>query len=154
MTRIEHDVRLDRPADEVFDFLAHGENNPRWQPLVTETVQASQPLGVGTRFHQRMRHPLGFTVSANYRIVSYVPTLELVLQTSSGGPLRPTQRYTLSAHPDGSTTLRTSIEYRPHGAMRIALPVLALLHPVFAWEASWIENLRDVLGSPVAAAVR
>jgi uncharacterized protein YndB with AHSA1/START domain len=151
MTRIEHDVRLDRPAAEVFAFLAHGENNPRWQPLVTETAPTSEPLGVGTRFHQRMRHPLGFTVSADYRIVGYAPARELVLQTDSGGPIRPTQRYTLSAGPDGSTTLRVTITCRPRGAMRIALPVLALLHPLFAWEASWIENLSEVLDSPVAA---
>jgi uncharacterized protein YndB with AHSA1/START domain len=151
MTRIEHQVKIDRPAEEVFDFLADGANNPRWQPPAVETTQTNGPLGVGTEFHQTMRHPLGFKVSANYRIVSYERPRELALQTSSGGPIRPTQRYELTADTDGFTTLRTIIEYHPQGLVQIALPVLALLHPLFAWEASWIDNARETLSSPVMA---
>jgi uncharacterized protein YndB with AHSA1/START domain len=151
MTRIEHHLQIDRPATEVFAFLADGANNPLWQPPVIETTHAARPLGVGTTFHQKMRHPLGFKVSADYRIVSYVPSRELAFQTSSGGLIRPTQRYELTANSDGSTTLRTVIEYHPHGLMRITLPVLALLHPLFAWEASWIDNVKDELSSPVTA---
>jgi uncharacterized protein YndB with AHSA1/START domain len=150
MTRIEHHVQIDRPAAEVFAFLADGANNPRWQPPTIETTQAPGPLGVGTKFHQRMRHPLRFKVSADYRIVTYVPSRELSLQTISGGLIRPTQSYELTANADDSTTLRTIIEYHPHGLMKIALPVLAVLHPLFAWEASWIDNVRDAL-KPVTA---
>lgn len=154
MTRIEHHVNINRPTEEVFDFLADGANNPRWQPPVIETTQTDGPLGVGTKFHQKMRHPLGFKVSADYRIVSYQPPRELALQTSSGGLIRPTQRYELTANTDGSTTLRTIIEYRPQGLMQIALPLLALLHPLFAWEASWIDNAREVLSSTITAKAR
>ena len=31
-TRAEHQVTIDRPAEEVFAFLANGANNLRWQP--------------------------------------------------------------------------------------------------------------------------
>ncbi len=93
-----------------------------------------------------MRHPLGFKVSADYRVAVYEPGRELALQTSSGGPLRPTVRYLLTADTNAATTVRSIIEYRPAGLAQIALPVLALLHPLFAWEASWIDNARDVLG--------
>jgi hypothetical protein len=98
-----------------------------------------------------MRHPLGFKVSANYQIVCYEPPRELALQTSSGGPIRPTQHYELTANTDGSTTLRTIIEYHPQGLMQIARPLLALLHPLFAWEAAWIDNARETLSSQVIA---
>jgi hypothetical protein len=40
MTQAYHDVRVDRPIGEVFDFLAEGVNNPRWQPPVVRTAQA------------------------------------------------------------------------------------------------------------------
>lgn len=145
MTSVEHKVKIDRPAEEVFDFLADGANNPRWQPPVIETTQIDSPLTVGTRFHQTMRHPLGFKVSADYRVTVYEPGRELALQTSSGGPVRPTQRYQLTADTNGSTTVRSVIEYHPKGLVRIALPMLALLHPLFAWEASWLNKARDVL---------
>jgi uncharacterized protein YndB with AHSA1/START domain len=149
--RIEHQVNIDRPIEEVFDFLADGANNPRWQPPVIATTQTSGPLDLGTKFDQTMRHPLGFKVSANYQIVSYEPPRELALQTISGGPIRPTQRYELTANTDGATTLRTIIEYHLQGLMQIALPVLALLHPLFVWEAAWIDNARETLSNPVIA---
>ena len=31
-------VRIDRPADLVFDFLADGTNNPTWQPAVVDVA--------------------------------------------------------------------------------------------------------------------
>jgi uncharacterized membrane protein len=150
MTMTEHDVRIDRPAAEVFAFLADGTNNPRWQPPVIETHPPAGPIGVGAQFHQKMRHPLGFKVSADYRVVDYQPGRQLSVQTSSGGPIRPTQRYELTANGDGSTTVHTAIEYRPQGIMQLARPLLGLLHPLFAWEASWIDNARDVLSAPTA----
>ena len=32
-------VRIDRPVDVVFDFLADGTNNPAWQPAVVDVAQ-------------------------------------------------------------------------------------------------------------------
>lgn len=152
-TRAEHQVTIDRPAEEVFAFLANGANNPRWQPPVIETTQTDPTLGVNTRFHQTMRHPLGFKVPADYQITTYEPGRELALETTSGGPVHPTQRYELTSTPDGGTILRSVIEYQAQGLMRFALPVLALLHPLFAWEASWIEKARDAVsaGTPTTS---
>ena len=145
MTRIEHETTIERPPEEVFRFLADGSNNPRWQPPVLATSQLGPHLGVGTTFAQTVRHPFGFTVSCDYRITVFEPGRELALQTISGGPVRPIQRYLLTATPDGATTVRDVIEYRPRGLVRFALPTLALLRPLFAWEASWVDNARAVL---------
>jgi hypothetical protein len=90
-------------------------------------------------------------VSADYRVVDGESPRKLTFQTTSGGPIRPAQRYELTVNTDGSTTVRSIIEYHPRGLMKIALPVLALLHPLFAWEASWIDNAPDVLNGPVIA---
>ena len=51
----------------------------------------------------------------------------------------------LSGNATGGTTVRCTIDVRAAGAARIAAPVLALLRPLFAWEASWLDNARDVL---------
>lgn len=58
-TRAEHQVTIDRPAEEVFAFLANGANNLRWQPPVIETTQIDPTLGVNTRFPPDDAPPAG-----------------------------------------------------------------------------------------------
>jgi uncharacterized membrane protein len=154
MTRVQREVQIDRPAEEVFAFLADGSNNPSWQPRVIETIQVDTPLGVGTRFHQTVRHPLGFRVSADYVLTVYEPGHELALRTTSGGPIRPTQHYHLTADTTTSTTVRSCLEYRPEGLARGAYPLFALLRPLFSWEASWLDRAGDVLGEAAEDARR
>ena len=50
MTHATHTVHIDRPIEDVFDFLANGANNPRWQPLVVSTVPADDTEGAGSTF--------------------------------------------------------------------------------------------------------
>lgn len=100
-----------------------------------------------------MRHPLGLKVPADYQITTYEPCRELALETTSGGPVHPTQRYELTRTPDRGTILRSVIEYQAQRLVRFAPPTLALLHPLFASEASWIDKARDAVsaGTPTAS---
>jgi uncharacterized membrane protein len=153
MAQAHRHVRIERPIEEVFDFLADGSNNPRWQPPVVSTVPdeqgaAEKAAEVGTTFHQTVRHPLGFKVSSNYRITEYHRPDRLSLTVTSGGPIRPTLSYALTAAGSGSTDVRCTVQYRPSGLARLALPAVALLHPLFAWEASWIDGARDEIEEP------
>jgi uncharacterized protein YndB with AHSA1/START domain len=145
MTRARHSVDIARPIEDVFDFLADGGNNPRWQTRVTSTTQLGPTLGVGTAFKQSMRHPLGFAVPASYRITVLQRPHILVKAGTSGGPIRPTETYELTENATGGTTVKCTIDVQLAGAGHIAAPLLALLHPLFAWEASWLDNARDIL---------
>lgn len=128
MTKAHDDARIDRPITEVFDFLADGTSNPRRQPLVVRTARSEGTLGVGTTFHQRVRHPLGYTGSAAYRIISYESPHLLAMTVTSGGPIRPTLTYILM--PDcEATIMHCAIEHHLSGRARLATPILALLHP-------------------------
>ena len=152
MTGARHSVDIARPIEDVFDFLANGANNPRWQTRVTSTTQLGPTLGVGTAFKQSMRHPLGFAVPASYRITVFERPRIIAKAGTSGGPIRPTETYELTKNATGGTTVRCTIDVQPAGAGRIAAPLLALLHPLFAWESSWLDNARDILqGSSVPA---
>ena len=47
--RFEATVVIDRPIDEVFAFLANGENDPKFSPRVLEIAKTTDgPTGVGT----------------------------------------------------------------------------------------------------------
>ena len=147
MSQAHHDVRIDRSAEDVFDFLAAGANNPRWQPFVVSTTPPDAPVGEGSTFRQRARHPLGFTVPADYRITAYERPQRLATQIISGGPIRPTAIYDLTRAGESVTDLRCTIEFHPTGLARLANPAFALLHPLFAWEASWIERAQRLLNA-------
>lgn len=147
MTSAQYDTRISRPIDDVFDFLSDGTNNPRWQRLVVQTVGPAGPIGVDSVFDQRVRHPLGFTASADYRITGDDRPRCLALAVVSGGGIRPTVTYDLTPIDDEATTVRCRIEYYPNGFARLASPALALLHPLFAWQASSISRASQLLES-------
>jgi uncharacterized protein YndB with AHSA1/START domain len=47
--RFETTVVIDRPIEEVFAFLADGENDPKFSPRVLEIAKTTEgPPGVGT----------------------------------------------------------------------------------------------------------
>lgn len=144
MTTATHEVLLERPIDEVFDFIADGRSNPLWQPIVASTTRSEHAIKVGDTFSQRVRHPLGYTVSADYRVVTYERPRLLALTVVSGGPIRPTITYALNSEGQG-TRVRCTIEHHPRGVGRLAEPLLVLLYPLYAWEASWIERIPDLL---------
>jgi uncharacterized protein YndB with AHSA1/START domain len=49
--RFEATTVIDRPIEEVFDFLADGTNDPKFSPRVLEIAKTTDgPVGVGTRF--------------------------------------------------------------------------------------------------------
>jgi hypothetical protein len=153
MASAEHEIRIDVPADTVFDFLLDGSNNPSWQPTVIDAKPTSEPLGLGTTFHETIRHPLGFKVSADYEVTLAERPSALTLSSSGGGPIHPTQRYRLTDHGDGSSTVTSTVEYQPKRIPRAAGPALALLHPLFAWEARWIERLPGAIAKSDTAEV-
>jgi hypothetical protein len=51
MGRIEGEIVINRPVEEVFDFVADERNEPRYNPRIRRAEQISAgPIGVGTRF--------------------------------------------------------------------------------------------------------
>lgn len=145
MMLAHHDVRIDRPIADVFEFLADGTKNPQWQHLVVATAPPEGPIGVGSIIRQRARHPLGFTVSADYRVSEFSVPNRLSLQVISGGPVRPTMTFDLTPEGEASTVVRCTVAFRPGGIARLVTPALSLFHPLFAWEAASIERARPIL---------
>ncbi len=53
--RVEGNLVIDRPLEEVFDFVADERNEPRYNPQMTRAEKISPgPIGVGTQFHSVM----------------------------------------------------------------------------------------------------
>ena len=54
--RVEGDIIINRPIEEVFDFCADERNEPRYNPQMAHVEQTSSgPIGLGSQFRAEMR---------------------------------------------------------------------------------------------------
>ncbi len=84
MIRIETRVVIDRPIEEVFEFVSDVENNPLWQSSVIKGRQTSPgPLGVGTTIITISRY-LGLRIKTDWTVVEYEPNKNYVAKSISG----------------------------------------------------------------------
>lgn len=64
---------IDRPIEEVFAFLADGENDPKFSPRVQEIRRTTDgPIGVGTRFASTVKDA-GMTTKREFELTAFVP---------------------------------------------------------------------------------
>jgi uncharacterized membrane protein len=82
MINKEISVFINRPAQEVFDYLAALERAGEWQKDVVRS-EIHGPLAVGTTgvFVQKF---MGREIANEYRITSYSPPHEICFETTSG----------------------------------------------------------------------
>jgi len=91
-------IHIDRPADEVFDFVAEAENNPRWRSYVVETTWLDAgPMRVGRRGRQVSR-VLGRPMAVIAEIVEWDPPRHVAWQAVQGFA---TIRTDCSVEPEG-----------------------------------------------------
>lgn len=121
-------VQIDRPVDEVFDFVTNPGNFTRWAgALVKESRQTSPgPVGVGTTFTQ-VNMLMGRRFVSEMRVVTYEPQRHFEYVTTSG-PISFAGHYSF-APVDGGTgtggTRFTSVdESEPSGLLRYLQPLL------------------------------
>ena len=72
MPHAEHSVTVERPIDQVFAFLADGENDPRWRSGVLD-IERVAGEGVGAQYRQGVKGPMGRRVAADDEVTEFVP---------------------------------------------------------------------------------
>jgi hypothetical protein len=56
MARVSGDILIERPVEEVFDFVADQRNEPAYNPRMLQSEKITEgPIGVGTRFRATAR---------------------------------------------------------------------------------------------------
>ena len=64
-------IRIDRPIERVFDFLADGENDKRFSARIIEIAKTTDgPVGVGTRYVSKAKD-LGLTAEHEFEITAF-----------------------------------------------------------------------------------
>jgi uncharacterized membrane protein len=124
MLRVEESVEINRPVEEVFNYVSTVENSPEWAgPPIEVHREGSGPVREGDRFTyiakflgRRFETPSEVTSSEPNRRFSYRAT---------GGPI-PDQNWTVTFEetPTGGTRLTQVVEGEPGGFFRLVGPLL------------------------------
>jgi uncharacterized protein YndB with AHSA1/START domain len=127
MAHAEARVTIEKPAREVFDFLADGVNNKRWRSGVVEISRVSGDAvsgeGVGARYRQTLRGPGGRSIDGDYRITACDRPTRLAFEVVAG-PARPTGTFLLRPEGPSSVSVTFTLDLQPRGLMRAMAPMV------------------------------
>lgn len=143
MPRAEHTVTIHRSAEDIFDFLADGTNNPLWRSGVLEIAPVGDATGLGATYRQLLSGPAGRKIAGDYRVTTFDRPRTLGFEVIAG-PLRPTGVFEVTPSPSGETEVTFCLAAVPHGIMRLMTPMIARqMHT----ETSSLEVLKTRLES-------
>jgi uncharacterized protein YndB with AHSA1/START domain len=135
-------ITIDRPAEEVFAFLAQFENVPRWNDAISETRQTTVgPGGVGARYEQTRTLPTRSTET--FEVTTYEPDQTLAIR-GTFGPFP--GRFTYELEPMGNhTRLINTVDLEPSASVSIIAPLMTTR--VKAAVAANLGQLKQILES-------
>jgi uncharacterized protein YndB with AHSA1/START domain len=114
--RFEGTVVVDRPIEEVFAFLADGENDPKFSPRVLEMRKTTDgPPGVGTRYASTVKDA-GMKTQREFELTEFdAPTTIRWAERSKNLVTAPEGGYHLEPAGDGRTKLTVFNSLEGHG---------------------------------------
>ena len=140
MPQAEHSVTIDRPAADVFHYLAVGENCTEWRSGVIEIKKVAGD-GVGAHYKQSVRGPGGRAIPADYTITEFKPNSLIAFQTTVG-PVRPRGRYALRES-GGATTVTFNLDADLTGFKKLLMG--GMVGKTMASEVRAIEKVKTIL---------
>ena len=122
MIRIEFDVDVERPVEDVFAYLTDPRRLHEWQPRTTSVeVEGDEPVGVGTRFRET-RQILGRDIEQTVEVSEYEPPRRFGLRIVDG-PLKVDGAHELEPRGSG-TRIHVVAAGEPTGAARLGGPLV------------------------------
>jgi uncharacterized protein YndB with AHSA1/START domain len=124
MAHAQNTLVIARPIDEVFSYLADGNNNLYWRSGVLEIERTSAAMGTGATYRQVLAGPGGRKIRGDYRVTGYDPPHSLDFAVTAG-PARPTGRFTLTEDAPDRTTVTFTLDLTPTGLLWLLGPMIA-----------------------------
>ena len=85
--QVDTTIIIERPATEVFDFIADMSNNPDWQQGQQSCVWTSEPpIAVDSTYDQVAKF-LGREIRSSFEVVEYEPDRIRIVSTSGPMPI-------------------------------------------------------------------
>jgi ligand-binding SRPBCC domain-containing protein len=142
---VEESVVINRPPEEVFDYVANSQNLPEWSSPVQEVRSETQgPLvEEGARFTTVAKF-LGRSFETPFEVIVHDPPRRHT-DRSRGGPFPQEYTHIIEEVEGGGTRLTEVMEGEPRGFFRLAGPLLEMAgRRQFRAD---LETLKDLLES-------
>jgi Polyketide cyclase / dehydrase and lipid transport len=122
MAHVEGEIIINRPVEEVFDFVADERNEPRYnEEMLKCELTTGESIGAGSRFHAEMSmrgKPVGMTVEfIGYDRPRVLASVSQVSSMDIEGQL------VFDPIPEG-TRMHWSWNLKPHGFLRLLTPLV------------------------------
>jgi uncharacterized protein YndB with AHSA1/START domain len=140
MPSAKHGVTIQRPVEDVFVFIADGEQCPKWRSGVLDIKRVSGE-GVGTRYAQGVSGPMGRRIAADYEITAFEPNRRIEFQTTAG-PVRPHGRYDFEAT-DGGTRLTFALDATIAGLRKLLMG--SMVQRTMDTEVAALDKVKQIL---------
>lgn len=130
MARIDGEMVIAAPVEQVFDMVADERNEPLYNPRIVQAQKTSQgPVGRGTRFTAQPKG-MGARGAMTIEVVEYDRPRRLV--TSIRSSYMDADGTLTFAPVEGGTRMRWSWDMRLQSALRVLSPLLRAIGP--RWE--------------------
>jgi uncharacterized membrane protein len=120
---IQKTTIINRPVEEVFEFLSDKQNYPR----ITDMITSVKELG-GGRIQKTIAGPGGFELTVEERFTSIVPNEFLAVRSEPNSPIQYAMRVWFEPEGDESTRVHIEATYNPPGG-------------VLAHSAAWLAGM-------------
>jgi uncharacterized protein YndB with AHSA1/START domain len=141
MQQAQGSVTIARPVDAVFAYLTDGEKCPQWRSGVLDIKRVTGDGGLGTRYRQGVKGPMGRRIAADYEVTAYEPNRRIEFQAVAG-PARPHGRYDL-APDDGGTRVSFALDAQLSGLRKLLMG--AAVQRTMDAEVKALDQLKQVL---------
>jgi uncharacterized protein YndB with AHSA1/START domain len=125
MARVEGEIIIARPVDEVFDFVADERNEPGYNPRMVRAEHVSSvPIGAAAQFQTELR-TMGRTMPMTVEFTRFERPRLLASKTTSS--IMETEGALTFESVAAGTRMRWSWDVRPRGALKLLTPLVGLL---------------------------
>jgi len=143
MAHAEQMIVINRPIQEVFNFVLDGSKNMLWRPSVADVQAVSgKPAGAGAVFKQGLKGPGGRRMDGDYQIVEATAPSFIKFEVIAG-PARPTGTYQFDTVANG-TQVKFVLDYQTKGLAKLMEP---MINRAMREEVGCLTNLKAYLES-------
>ena len=123
MNRFDATTLIDRPIEEVFAFLADGENDPKFSPRVLEIAKTTDgPPGVGTVYASTVKDA-GVKTKREFKLTEFDPPTRIRwTETSKNVITVPEGGYDLAPEGEGTRVTLHNV-FEGHGFGKLMVPL-------------------------------
>lgn len=151
MAHVERTLRTDTDIHVVWDYLTDFTTTEEWDPPTRSTERTSGDGGVGTTYHN-VSSFLGTETEVDYVVSAVVPLERFELRGDAGKSMDLHDTVTFERLPEGGTEVTYRAEFHPHGAAKLAEPLLPPGLKVLGDKvAASLQERLDALGTTTAA---